>query len=289
MLTPATYMSRYLPVSVPDGLTSVPVYVRRYRLYNFAAAKVMPPEQQRLLGLAADLVRHKTAKGGPGLTLTVNGSAVLVTEIRHIGTAIARPFLGKGSPEDCQVVLQLAMLLGVAPAARLQDWADTTIGLDCNGFAGNYLFRVWKGRSWPALDGDADPGPSRQINKLFDAVAGPGHRGMVSDIDEIDPAKTYIVVRTDRAGHVMPGPVPVGHVALTQPGQAQMSYISMDLRRKDDDIMGKFALRTVESAGPVDGVGQNWLIFRKQLQDGLFEVTRDRILKIDTVRLAPLF
>ena len=75
------------------------------------------------------------------------------------------PFYGKGSPEEVQVVLQLAVRYGVFPREKVQIYCDNgNIGLDCNGFVGNYLRHVRQGLPW-----DVDARTSLQKKTEFDA------------------------------------------------------------------------------------------------------------------------
>lgn len=282
-MSPRAYAARYLPVQVPNGRGSVPVSVRRYRLGT------PKPAQQQLWSALVDHFAAKRRTRGYRLVLTVNDAPFPVESQEQIRMPAVRPFWGKGSPEDCQVVLQLAQLLGLLGRQSLQDWADANIGLDCNGFAGNFLFRTRPARPWSANPGSDGAGPSQTIDKLFALAAGKDGKRAVTDLDQLDPKHVYMIVRTDPTGRVMPGPNPVGHVALTEPGQFQASYTSMDLTRAGSGMIGNPALRTVESAGPTQGVGENWLVFLKPLEPkGVFEVTRDNIRKVDRVRLAPL-
>lgn len=282
-MTPRAYASRYLPVLVPNGRGSTPVRIGRYRLGT------PKPAQQQLWSALGDHFAGKKKTPSYRLVLTVNDAPFPVESREKIRMPAVRPFWGKGSPEDCQVVLQLAVLLGLLGPKTLQDWADENIGLDCNGFVGNYLFHTRPFRPWSTSAGSDGAGPSQTIDKLFELAAGKDGKGGLEDLDQIDPAKTYMIVRTDQTGRVMPGPNPVGHVALTEPGHFQPSYSSMDLGRANSGMMGNPALRTVESAGPIQGVGENWMVFLRPLQPkGVFEVTRDKIRKVDKVRIAPL-
>jgi len=52
-------------------------------------------------------------------------------------------FVGKGSPEACQAVLQLANHWGLAP--DVQTYTNSALGLECNGFVGNYLWHAQQG------------------------------------------------------------------------------------------------------------------------------------------------
>lgn len=283
MLTPAKYAARYRPVQVPNDGGRIPVDVRRYHLGD------PTPAQQKLWSALGDHLAQRQKKDPSyRLNLTVNGTPYPVANREAIRMPAVRPFWGKGSPEDCQVVLQLALLLNFATAAGLQAWADDNIGLDCNGFVGNYLFHERIGALWWVVDGKDMPGPDKTIDRLFHWVAGKDEKGAVDDLDDLDPKRTYIVVRADAAGRVVPGPDPVGHVALTEPGKYIASFSSMDLTRANDHIVGNPALRSVESSGPITGVSQNWMVFIKELPRATFEITRDNMRKHDPVKIAPL-
>jgi hypothetical protein len=284
MLTPVKYARRYLPIQVPHGLQSIPVHVRRYHL-----GPPTPAQQQLWSALGDHFARQRRTNRSYRLTLTVNNAPFAIEDRERIRMPAVRPFWGKGSPEDCQVVLQLALLLNLTTAERLQSWADANLGLDCNGFVGNYLTHNLLGNAWWTADGSGDPGPSNTIDDLFRWVAGAHESGAVEDLDDLDSTRSYMIVRTDSAGNVIPGPHPVGHVALTEPGQFTASFTSMDLTRANDRMLGNPALRTVESAGPVKGVGENWMVFVRPLRPkGVFEVNRDNIRKVDSVKLAPI-
>lgn len=285
MFSPAVYASRYLPVSLRSGSSELLVRVDRYHLGTPTAV-----QQTFWSALGEHFVKEKRRNRAYQLPLVVNGVPHPVADREAIRQAAVRPFWGKGSPEDCQVVLQLALLLGLTTVPRLQAWADANLGLDCNGFVGNYLLRMTAaGIAWWSYDGKEGPGPSKTIDVLFEHVAGKDGSGAVFDLDALDPSRIHLVVRTDASGRVIPGPSPVGHVALTEPGQFTASYSSMDLTRAGDGMIGKPALRTVESTGPVRGLMQNWMVFLKPHgPKGVFEVTRDGIRKLDLVRLAPL-
>jgi hypothetical protein len=290
MPTPSSYASRYLPVNVPNDLSFIPVRIERYHL----GPPSTPAQQQLWSALGDHFSQQKKKNPGYELTLTVNSAPFSVGSREQIRMPSVRPFWGKGSPEDCQVVLQLALLFNLTTALNLQKWANDNLGLDCNGFAGNYIFHGLVGNPWWLLSGGDEPGPSQTIDKLFAWAAMKDESLAVQDLDDLDPQKTYMIVRTDQSGRVIPGPNPVGHIALTEPGQFIPSYSSMDLTRANDNMIGNTALRTVESAGEKrDGVSlglhKNWMVFIRSLKPkGVFEVNRDNIRKADTVKLAPL-
>src|SRR5262249_54957810 len=51
---------------------------------------------------------------------------------------LQRVFTGKGAPEDIRNVVRLASRFKLTDAATVNKYCTTNIGLDCNGFAGNF-------------------------------------------------------------------------------------------------------------------------------------------------------
>jgi len=116
MPTPSSYASRYLPVNVPNGLSFIPVRIERYHL----GPPSTPAQQQLWSALGDHFSQQKKKNPGYELTLTVNSAPFSVGSREQIRMPSVRPFWGKGSPEDCQVVLQLALLFNLTTALNLQ-------------------------------------------------------------------------------------------------------------------------------------------------------------------------
>jgi len=286
-MTPWDYAQRYLPVQVPGTGAPLAIAIARYHLGAPSAAK------DELLGAVRDHFVSKQ-RGNPNyrLAVNVNGAAADLS-LQETTTMMNRPFWGKGSPEDCQIVLQLALTLGRKRPVELQGWADANLGLDCNGFVGNYLFRDVLGNDWRIAPGKTDVEPSSTIDEYFSRWA----EAPVEDLAAIVPGRMHLIVRVDDGGHVIPQFLggKVGHIAITQPNEImQHSFVTdtmgfYDLETAKLGMYGKLALRTVESAGPVKGVQRNWMVFvRPANLKGVFEVRRDNIHMLDRVRIAPL-
>jgi hypothetical protein len=88
-------------------------------------------------------------------------------------------FAGKGAPEHCQIVLQLADHWKLAPSG-LQAYADSALGLDCNGFVGPRAHRQRRaglrsqyfiGKAVISHWQDMKPGRSYILGKLNDEGA----------------------------------------------------------------------------------------------------------------------
>jgi hypothetical protein len=308
LTTPAEYAARYLPIQAVGLSRRQAIYIDRYRLG--------PPSQaqhqmwQQLgdhFGALQKFDRHYRLK------LYVNQAPLLTTNREELRNPIADAFAGKGSPEDFQIVLQLAMLLGMAPAERLQPWTDEHLGLDCTGFVGNYLFHIVKGHDWRARP-SASFGPFASIERLWRWAAGRDGQDALNDIKKIDPHRIHLIVKVDEDGRVMPGSIDQpGHIGLTEPGQmlAQpfvkrraLAGAAADdevvVAVEDEALLGKPAFRTVEASGPPRqrgmGLGLNWTVFTRRFErraldrrtEVWFERRRDRYRAPQLVKIAPL-
>jgi hypothetical protein len=292
-MTPTEYAARYLPVQVPGPAEAYPIHVRRYRLGD------PKPSKDALLGaVAGHLAIEQKKNKAYRLSFLLNGQTYSVANWHEIGLAIQRPFIGKGSPEDCQLVLQLAYRVGNIRPENLQTWADDNIGLDCNGFVGNYIYHHLLEKPWDAKPAKGDPEPSAVITTIFNWAAGVNGLNALADLDKVTPGKKYLIVRVDAAGRVMPGGPgnPVGHIAITEPNKfMKQSFVNnsmggIDMQFVQLDMYNHFALQTAESAGPVNGVGNNWMVFirKHKTLPKVFEVRRDKIHKLDTVKIAEI-
>jgi hypothetical protein len=292
-LTPWQYASRYLSLDIATSAGTVGIKLDRYKIGD------PTPAQQQLWGAVRD---HFHSKGKSyQLLLTVNGVPVPIVGPDQIRMSAVRPFYGKGSPEDCQIALQLAVLLGLTTSNHLQNWCDANLGLDCNGFVGNYLSRVVLGVEWQ-LD-PIHPGPSTDIQRIFRWAAGSDESGALDDLSKVDPDRKYILCKVDPHGNVMPGGPhsAAGHISITEPGEfMRQSFVSnsmggIDLTTAQEGMYGKFAVRTIEAAGPQGvpgmGIGRNWTVFIKQLSQAknkVFEIRRDRYRHPTHIKIAPI-
>ncbi|MBR0800721.1 hypothetical protein JQ615_35705 [Bradyrhizobium jicamae] len=289
-MTPWEYASRYLPVQVPrsQGLAEIyPIDISHYHLGAPTAAK------DQILGAMSDHFASNQRKNASyRLTLRVNGLPVEFASRDELIPSL-NAFWGKGTPEDCQIVLHLALTLGGIKPNQLQSWADTNLGLDCNGFVGNYLFHEVQQNGWQQAPGKTEIGPSTTIDEYFKRwVQDP-----ILDLSHVIPGRMHLIVRVDDNGLVIPrcSGGKVGHIAITQPGESMnQSFVTdtmgfYDKETADLGMYNKFALRTVESGGPVKGVQKNWMVFVQPYKvKGVFEVRRDHIHMLDKVRIAPL-
>jgi hypothetical protein len=91
---------------------------------NLAAGKA----KDALLGAIAGEL--KVPYPGP-LGFTIDG-------LTYERVKLQRVFTGKGAPEDIRNVVRLASRFKLTDAKTVDTYCNTNIGLDCNGFAGNF-------------------------------------------------------------------------------------------------------------------------------------------------------
>lgn len=270
MSTPIAYADRYsnLQVELASG-TSVTVNVHQYRL---GAPK---PAKDRLWSALKEYFQ-KQQKLDPGfrLRLRVNGGSYEFSSYMQMPNWIVRPFTGKGSPECCQVVLQLAVLLGEATPQSLQTYCDTNLGLDCNGFVGNFLYYEDSGHNWMDEPRNGNGGPNDDMTVF--AQMGPP----VTDTYKMSATNTYVCIET-LGGVVIPGgKAGVGHIAITEPNKFMPqsfvfdSFASADLGLAQKGAYGHHAFMAVESTGGI-GLTQSWYAFPKSSNpQGIYRVFR---------------
>jgi hypothetical protein len=202
-MTPWEYASRYLPIQVPGPMEAYPINISRYRLWQSSEP---PAAQQSFYTAVGDYLSANQKKNKAfTLNLSLDKETVQVASRQEILMSLVRPFYGKGSPEDCQIVLQLALTCNMTKPELLQDWANKHLGLDCNGFVGNYLFHDVMKQSWRVNATDKQPGPSTDISTIFRYASGARDTNALDDLAKIEVGRLYLIARVNDAGQVIPG------------------------------------------------------------------------------------
>jgi len=270
-MSPVRYAERYLnlQVSFDDGPKTVGI--TKYHIGD-------PDSEQGLLWQALKEHVQKNQKS-PGwrLRLRVNGEPAEFSNAEELRYRVVSPFYGKGSPEDCQIVLQLAVLLRPnVGKSTLQAYCNSHLGLDCNGFVGNYIFRVLRGNGWRSNVSDSAIGPSSTITQIMN---GPGGV-VVHDVDEMVPNRLYVLAEVDSSNRIIPGgpSSTPGHIVITEPGRYINSFMSMNLDPAVSGAVGNPAFWGAESTGGI-GLVQSWYVIRQLTNggrpvDGVFRVLR---------------
>jgi hypothetical protein len=273
MLTPAQYAERYwqLPVAVPNG--PVTVRIDKYHLGAPTSAK-----DRLWSALKEHFATQQRQTPGFRLQLTVNGQPVDFGSAQEMLFHVLRPFFGKGSPEQGQVVLQLVVLLGIKAPAALQAYADENLGLDCNGFVGNYLLHERGQQPWTVLDGAGGAvGPNSLITQIF------AKGTTVASGRDMFPNRLYVLAEVDAHGRVMPGGPgnAPGHIVITEPGKYQAyafvtdSFGGFDLQLGRQGVYQGQGFWAVEATGNHVGLTQSWYsIPERPDHHGAFKVFR---------------
>ncbi len=238
-MTPKRYKARYerIPIKKKDGSTEY-VKVRKYRLNHFnvdtAAAKTF--DATRIArGIDTDIsvltdngevnlsqalskrVKHWSKAGVGSMSIEDPSGRIVAmsaTGSKWVGLT-GYTFIGKGAPEHCQIVLQLVEHWGLAPQG-LQAYADASLGLDCNGFVGNYIWHCRKGNSWEDGGYQDLQGPDSLITNFFNK------QPLLSRWEDISAGNTYIFGKADDDGNIIPGGGGIdtaGHIMITEPNE----------------------------------------------------------------------
>jgi hypothetical protein len=182
---------------------------------------------------------------------TIETQTFQAAEKSKLDRIAARAIWGKGSPEEVQITLQLAVRFGMIAAERLREYCDSgKVGLDCNGFVGTYLRDVL--------------GKTVEPNSVITELVNQGR--MIKSLDEIDNLSIYVFGFVDGSNQVIPqysGGL-MGHVMITNPLGVEM----IGVRNKKVYR----SLRVIESTGDKGLVESDYLLLRGK--HGVFTVYR---------------
>lgn len=152
------------------------------------------------IGDLGSKIREYFAKGNKELKVVVGLAERGEWIFRSVNEAsyyALKGYWGKACPEELQITLQLVLRFGITDELGLQRYCDEAtdrfaqgrIGLDCNGFVGNFLQHAAGGASW-------------NDNKVgfSDYPANNGIRGIMGKLGpelkrsaDLDRAQTYVL------------------------------------------------------------------------------------------------
>lgn len=236
MLAPADYAARYESLTVPslDGSADLATGIRVDRYLIGVRAGGFDERTRLSLKVQKDLaIRRKTDKSAKivicvttpdGLQERSFDSLNHKSASDQLWKLLSYPYVGKGSPEGIQALLQLASVeLPGSPAivkpANFQAYCDKWLGLDCNGLVGNYLRHVWEGIDWADVTTTASAvSPNNDIKAIWDGFDGTDRTSADIDFRELN-----LLVMVDKAGKIVPGgPSGVsGHIMISQPREVE--------------------------------------------------------------------
>jgi hypothetical protein len=136
---------------------------------------------------------------------------------QQLGNHFQYPFIGKGSPEQAQLAIQLVYRYHRATFTPEEFVDKDFIGLDCNGFVGNYIQRVVQNIPWLDAKNDEDPGPTTLIGPL---LKWQGKGSQVQNLEDLHADETYLFGFCASNGAIYdPGKdADFGHIMITEPG-----------------------------------------------------------------------
>ena len=236
MQTPADYAARYEKLTVPSldggadlatGL-SVDRYLLGVRTGGFDERTRL--EQKILKDLAIRRKADKSAKiviridTPDGVEERSFDSIDRHDDKDQLWKLISFPYVGKGSPEGVQAILQLASVeLPGSPAmakpAKFQAYCDKWLGLDCNGLVGNYLRHVWGGIDWlDVTTTKSGLDPNTDIQTICNAFDGTDRTAADVNFRELN-----LLALVDDKGKIIPGGAKggYGHILISQPREIE--------------------------------------------------------------------
>jgi len=274
----------------------------KYRLYqgwNPKKGGGPPPGQTELLS-ALNSYAYGFFKQNKRLELRVKniwGSTVYLqfktaAEMQKLLPRVAQAFSGKGSPEDVQLTLQLAARCGVAPNG-LQRYCDELVdtqyprlGLDCNGFVGNYLRYRNSETQWNFYDPvssntiiNGDMG----INSIVTKVAPEP----VKSVDEMLAPRMHVLGMVDSAGRVIDGGFgAIGHIMITQ---AHNWGLQEALPPMPKQYLGqRYLMYSGVEATPAVGLSDFKYTILNIAKNGVATVWRDKVFGAINVKIYPV-
>ncbi|HEX6279707.1 MAG TPA: hypothetical protein VFZ49_06775 [Pyrinomonadaceae bacterium] len=201
----------------------------KYRLHNGAGKDAKEPPGLSDFRSAVVNYAYGFFKQGRSLEMKVKN---VWGDVYHMGAKTSKefqPFLvravqafyGKGSPEDVQLTLQLAVRCGVITNG-VQQYCDhqvdkyARLGLDCNGFVGNYLRYRNSVTKWNYYDKNSRNSINGET-MIRDMCTSLGTK-MIGNTDEMSVPQVHVLGRVDSNGTVINqySSDGIAHVMITQ-------------------------------------------------------------------------
>jgi hypothetical protein len=260
--------------------------VASYRLGDSAYRERFFDSVKKHIGKEGLAVMVKTIDGSTDTTVFLTKDEVW-QHFRH-------PFVGKGTPEQVQLAIQLTYRFYKTSAvfSDLDKFtAASFLGLDCNGFVGNYIQRG-RGAStelWSKPGNYADPGPNSSMSTLMRL---PGNQ-VLAAMDEIKPGTqdSYIFAMCDPSSGLITEPKKTkteegkeetthGHIMITEPGTVEA-------------VGSELKVKVVESTGGRGLVDSEYRILKvtkakDRAKEGIFRVFRGSKGEEMSVKIARL-
>lgn len=267
-MTPIEYQQKFLEIQVPTVKDDKVVSWQSVKLEKY---RLGLGSQAAFDGMLGKLWDHFGRGNEKRKTLTTHVQSIdgsrhhdEFTTWNDLWSYARKSLSGKGSPEEAAICLQLAARFNLLGGGDLQAYCDNNLGLDCNGFVGNYLVHGKAGAEW---DGE---GTSQNYlaNTTIDIIARKGMQ--VTTIDQLVPTSSYIMAMVNGAGQIIKGGPGggVGHIMITQPGVGfNAPYVN------NGTLTSAWCMVAVESTGGVGLISKPCFI-EKVDKSGNFTIKR---------------
>lgn len=307
-MSPMEYARKYWGLEVPiinddnEVVRYEKVNFSKYRLHQGWGKKppAAPPGQMEFVG-AVNSYAYGLFKQGKRMELRVKdiwGYTHFIQPESHNDLVYRRvlwrsvlAFSGKGSPEDVQLTLQLAARCGVATKG-LQQYCDEKVdtyarlGLDCNGFVGNYLCYRNSTYTWnpfdiklttPPIHGDM--GIKTMVEKLAPQP--------VKNVGDMLSPRIHVLGMVDSTGKVIDGGSgPVGHIMITQAHHWGLNDVFSPVPK--EYLGGRYLLYSGVEATPGVGLTDFKYTILKIADNGVATVWRDKVFSPINVKIYPV-
>jgi hypothetical protein len=198
----ATFLKAAVGGSIPETATAAPQLIAVVDLNEYVLLKPgndshLDARYELLTKMQHDFAKKKSVSV---TVMTIDGGSetkTFTSMTPELSELVRYPFVGKGSPEAAQVALQLASFYGLTK--DFQTYCDTNLGLDCNGFVGNYLRRVVNREDWNEAENKNGIGPNALIDSIMRLLPGT----FVTKIEDIKATNTYVIALAHENGKIV--------------------------------------------------------------------------------------
>ena len=306
------YAKKYWELEVPifnddnEILRYEKVKFGKYRLYqgwnpaNVGGSK--PPPGQTELVSAISTYAHRLFKQKKELAMRVKniwGSQVLMgfktwDELRPLLPRATQAFSGKGTPEDVQLTLQLAARCGIVAPGGLQQYCDERVdhayprlGLDCNGFVGNYLRYRNSETQWMYID----PVSSSKIingDMGINGIVTRLHSQPVTNEEDMFTPRMHVLAMVDNAGKVIDGGFgPIGHIMILEAINSVKKQAVFPPIPKQY-LSGKYLWYSGVEATPAVGLSRIAYAILNVAKNGIATIWRSEVNSLIKVKMYPV-
>ena len=274
----ATFAKAAVGWSIPEAASSALQLIKvvdlsEYVLLKPGSSAHLDARYELLTKLQHDFAKKKSVSV---TVMTIDGGAetrTFTSMTPELSELVRYPFVGKGSPEAAQVALQLASFYGLTK--DFQTYCDTNLGLDCNGFVGNYLRRVVNREDWDEAENKNGIGPNALIDSIMRLLPGT----FVTRIEDIKATNTYVIALAHENGKIVTehSGKKFGHIGIsdfTKGSPTPIGKPSSSTSASTPTKPAEVPIWVVESTGG-KGLTEGWWRIRSVNKNSAFSIHRD--------------